>query len=244
VDRARPQPGGQGEAGGSVVDEQRQVLLSAVMAVITPERLPAVDRVVAGVEVEDEFRRRLTARAEEQLHQVVVEDLEAAGLGGPDFEEDGPFLRWRLGLTAGVGVLQAGQGRTAGQGVVRSRRDVGDDLKERVVAERLGIVKVGTARQDLIDLPGEESFDRVLDVLGGAGSGESLGQIGDDPQGFFQGADGEQAGIADDATAVESDLNLLRADSPQGKVLIAFAGHDHEPPHGSKLLVKHSLDSA
>jgi hypothetical protein len=44
--------------------------------------------------------------------------------------------------------------------------------------------------------------------------------------------------------AVEGEVQLLRADVGQGRVLSAFAGHEGEPPYGSKLLVKHSLDTA
>jgi hypothetical protein len=39
-------------------------------------------------------------------------------------------------------------------------------------------------------------------------------------------------------------VELLEADVPQGKVGVRFGGHECEPPHWSKLLVKHSLDSA
>ena len=56
--------------------------------------------------------------------------------------------------------------------------------------------------------------------------------------------DSEEASIGDEAAAVEGDVKLLRTDVPQGKVLIRLLNHELEPPHGSKLLVKHSLDSA
>ena len=52
---------------------------------------------------------------------------------------------------------------------------------------------------------------------------------------LLQGADGEQAGVGDDASAVEGDVNLLRTEVPQGKVRFPFGRHDLEPPHGSKL---------
>jgi hypothetical protein len=107
-----------------------------------------------------------------------------------------------------------------------------------------GVVAVGIAGEDLIDRLGEEGLGGVLDVLGGAGVGEPAGQLGNDTQGLLQGADGQQPGIGDDAAAIEGDVELLRADGPQGKVAVQVVGHDLEPPHGSKLLVKHSLDSA
>jgi hypothetical protein len=102
----------------------------------------------------------------------------------------------------------------------------------------------GVAGEDLIDLLGEEGFHGVRDVLVGAGVGEPSGEFGEDAQGLLQGADGAEAGVGDEAAAVEGAVELLRAEVPQGKVSIRFAGHGREPPHGSKLLVTHSLDSA
>jgi hypothetical protein len=57
------------------------------VAVVTTEGLRAVRGVVGGIDVQDDLRRRLAARAHEQFSQVVVEDLQALGLGSPDFEQ-------------------------------------------------------------------------------------------------------------------------------------------------------------
>jgi hypothetical protein len=70
----------------------------------------------------------------------------------------------------------------------------------------------------------------VADELGGARVGQLGGEVGDDAQGAFEGADGEQAGVGDEATALEIDAELLRADVPQGKVVVNFPSHDLEPP--------------
>ena len=63
-------------------------------------------------------------------------------------------------------------------------------------------------------------------------------------QGPLQGTDGQQAGIGDDAAAVEGDVELLRTEVPKGKVTILLLRHDLEPPHEPKLLNTHNLDSA
>ena len=117
-------------------------------------------------------------------------------------------------------------------------------MKERIVPQLLRVIEVGIAGQDLVNGLGEDRLGGMFDVLGGAWVGETLGQIGDDPQGFFQGPDAEQTCIGDQATAVKGQGKLLRADVPQGKVWIGLLNHELEPPHGSKLLEKHSLDSA
>jgi hypothetical protein len=86
--------------------------------VIAAERLMAMHRVIAGIDVEDDLFGPLATGADKQVDQVVVEDLDAAGLGGADFLQERSFFQGQLGLSAGVGVLEACQGRAAGQGVV------------------------------------------------------------------------------------------------------------------------------
>ena len=61
VDRPRPQPGRQGEAADAVQHEQREVLVLLEVAVVARQRLSAVRRVVAGVDVQDDLGRRRAA---------------------------------------------------------------------------------------------------------------------------------------------------------------------------------------
>jgi hypothetical protein len=215
-----------------------------VVSVIGAEGLVAMHRIVAGIDVQDDLRRHGAAGADKEIDQVVVEDLDAAGLGGADLQQHGPLLHGQLGLAAREGILEARQGRRAGQGIVGVGGNVGQNLKERVGAQLLGIIEVRVAGQDLIDGLREQRLGRVFDQPGRARVGESLGQVGDDAQRFLQGADGEETGIGDDAATVESSVQLLRADVPEGKVGFPFDDHDREPPHDAKLLVTHSLDSA
>jgi len=122
--------------------------------------------------------------------------------------------------------------------------DVGEDLEEGVVAEVVGVVVVGVAGEQGVDLLGKEGLDGVVDVLGGARVGELSGEVSDDAQGPLQGPHGEQPGVGDEAAAVKGNLELLRSEVPQGKVSVRFRDHEREPPHESKLFVTHSLDSA
>ena len=207
--RPGPQPGRQREARIAIVDEQGQVLMLAVVAVIAAECLMAMHRIIAGIDIQDDLLGPPATRADKQVDQVVVEDLDAAGLGGTDLPQDRTFWQGQFGLSSGVGVLEACQGRAAGQGVVGIGADVGEDLEEGVVAELLGVIAVGVAGEDLIDGLGEDDLGGVFDVLGGSGVGEPLGEVGDDAEGFFEGSYGEQSGIGDNASAVEGDVNLL-----------------------------------
>ena len=54
--------------------------------------------------------------------------------------------------------------------------------------------------------------------LGERGSGSRWARSAMTRKGLLQGADGEEAGIGDDAAAVESDEELLRTEVPEGKV--------------------------
>ena len=62
----------------------------------------------------------------------------------------------------------------------------------------------------------------MVDELGGAWVGQQGGEVGDDAQGSFEGADGEQSGVGDEPSAVKIDEELLRAEVPEGKVVVAF----------------------
>jgi len=165
----------------------------------------AVDRIVTGIRVQGDFGRRRAPRADEQLDQVVVEDEEALVAGGLDFQQDRPVLGREFGLTAGVGVLEASQGRRAGQRLLGVGGDVGQDLEQGVLAEVLGVIKIRVAGQDLVDRLGEEGFGGMVDELGRARVGEAGGQVGDDAQRALEGADGQEAGIGNQAAAVEGD---------------------------------------
>jgi hypothetical protein len=123
--------------------------------------------------------------------------------------ESGPvFLRQFL-LAAGVSVLEAGQGRAGGQGLLGVGADVGQDLEQGIVAQGLGVVAVGLTGQELVDLLGEQRLGCMVDELGGAWVGQPLGQVGQEAEGLLQGAHAQEAGSRDDAAAVASDQELL-----------------------------------
>jgi hypothetical protein len=50
------------------------------------------------------------------------------------------------------------------------------------VAQGLGVIAVGIASQDLVDLLDQEGLGRVGDELLGAGVGETLGEIGQEAE--------------------------------------------------------------
>jgi len=200
-----------------------------------------VGRVVGGIDVEDKLRRCLPTGADEEVHQVAVEDLQALGLGGPHFEQHGAFFGGEFGVAAREGVGEARQGTARGEGLGGIRTDVGEDLEEGVDAQLVGVVVVGVAGEQGVDLLSEERFDGVTDEFGGAWVRQLRGEVGDDAERAFQGADGEESGVGDDAAALEIDEELLRAEVPQGKVVNAFGSHELEPPQMVKCLTSQHL---
>jgi hypothetical protein len=162
-------------------------------------------------------------------------------LGGPHFAQHGAFFGGEFGVAARVGVGEARQGTARGQGLGGVRADVGEDLEEGVGAQLVGVVVVGVAGEQGVDLLGQQRLDGVTDELGGAWVGQLRGEVGDDAERAFQGADGEQSGVADDAAALEIDQELLRAEVPQGKVVNVFGSHELEPPQLVKCLTLQHL---
>ena len=80
---------------------------------------------------------------------------------------------------------------SAGQGAFRFGGNTLQDLEQRVVATVVGVVAVGVASEDLVDLQHQQGFQRVRDILGGARVGQSSGQVGQDTEGYVEFANGE-----------------------------------------------------
>jgi hypothetical protein len=110
----------------------------------------------------------------------------------PHLQQDVAFLQRQLGVASGVGVGKACQRGPGSERLVGVGTDVGENLKEGIDAQVIGVVMVGIAGEQGIDFLGEDGLDRVVNVFGGARVGQKLGEAGDDAQGPFEGADGEE----------------------------------------------------
>ena len=86
-----------------------------------------------------------------------------------------------------------------------------EDLEQRVVAAAVGVVAVGVAGEELVDLLHQQGLQRVFDVLGGARVGQASGEVGQDAEGHVEFADGEEAGVLDETAGLEIDDERLRA---------------------------------
>ena len=150
----RPQVGDQQVVAAEHVQGQEAV--AVVVPVEEAVLLPAVDRVVGGVEVEDHLGRRGRVGGEE-----LVDEHRRPGPAGPPARP----------------VLQAAQGRGRGQGGVGGDLGVvGGGLPQRVVAQVLVVVQVLVPGGDGEDPLGQQGALRVGDELGVAGVGEGGAQ--------------------------------------------------------------------
>jgi hypothetical protein len=118
----------------------------------------------------------------------------------------------------GDGVLEAGQGGPAGQGVVLGGA-VGDELEDGVVAQGVVVVLVLIARQDTVDAGADHLQEGVLGQARVAGVVEGLGEGPGEPDALVELADGEQPGVA-------GELARRRLDDQRGAEKIQDLGPD------------------
>ena len=128
VDVRRTQVGRQQPVPAEHVQRQETVLV--VVAVKESSHLVAVDRIIRGIEVQDQLRRRRGVRGNEVLHQ---------------------HFGHRHQHRPGDAVLQPAQGWRAGQGQVFSDAPLGGQLHQRVFPQTLMVVQVFIAQRDAVD---------------------------------------------------------------------------------------------
>jgi hypothetical protein len=135
--------------------------------------LPAVGRVIDGIQVEGQVTRRALEGGDELVEEDVTQPLE----GGD-----------------GDGLLEAGQGGLAGQfGLVGGA--AGEELEDGVGAEGVVVVLVRVAGQDAVDPRADHLQEGVR---GEAGVARVVQGVGDGPgqaDTLVERADGEQAGV-------------------------------------------------
>lgn len=130
----------------------------------------------------------------------------------------------------------------AGQAPLLVGRHVGQRLEQRIVSQGLGVVAVGIAREDLIDLLSQDGFLRVGDELLCPWIGQALGQVSDQAELPLKIPQRQQSCVADHSPAIRASGNLLLADLPEGKLLGTLRPHDLEPPCQAKWYYSCNLD--
>jgi hypothetical protein len=180
VDVAGPQVGHQQVIAAE--DVQRQVAVVVVVAVEEAALLMAVDRVVGGVEVEDQ-----------RLGRAVMAGDELIGEHAGDADQGG----------AVDAVLQAAEGRGGCQRRVGLGRASGGQLQRRVAAEGQVVVEVLVAAGDGGDALGEQGLLVVRDEFGPAGVGDGRVEGLEEAEAAFDLAEQQGTGVGGEPTAVE-----------------------------------------
>jgi hypothetical protein len=207
-------------------DVQREIAAALVIAVGGAAELVAVDRVVGGVEVQDDPLGRSGVGLEEEVHE---EAFDVAGAAGD-------LLVAAASIGTDGGQFQTIQGALAGQGLAaiatalsRPARGVGladDGGQERVASQVVMVVEVLIAQGQGIDPLGDQLVGRVFDPVGFAVAGEAGGELMDDA--------GELLGLAEQqGTAVGGDVAAIEvrddfAPAEHGKVEVGgvtLCGH-------------------
>jgi hypothetical protein len=169
------------------------------MIIITVEEstfLPAMGRIVGGVEVEHEVRRRLGMRGEELIDQ---------DLGDPD-----------QGLAIDA-VLEPAEGRRRGEQDTLLGDHSGGELESRVGAEGLMIVEVLIAEGDGGDPLGEQGFLVMDDDGQPSGVGDGVVEGVEESEPVSDLSEQEGAGVGGEPAALEVGDDALGPDPGKGE---------------------------
>jgi len=186
----RPQDGGDQLPAPSLVDMDRQITELVVVGVEEGQLLMPVGRVFSIVDVEEDSGRRRPVGVDERVDQ-----------GFSDPVEIGP----------GDGVLQPGERRLAGQGLVFGKLVAGQ-LHGRIGAQRVGVVGVLVAAGDLEDSLAEHLPDGMAGIAGMTAVADDLGDPANKAKVAFDFPEEKNAGVGGDLTAVKIGLDLFSPD--------------------------------
>ena len=174
VTGAVPQPDQQDHVVLGAGDDDRQVLILLVVAVEHDQLLLPVRRVVEGVEVEGEVRRRRVEGLEEQIDQHVAQPPQ---VGDRD------------------GVLEPREGGLAGEvGVVGE--SVGEELEDGVRPQGVVVVLVLVIGEDAVDPLADHAQERLPGERRVAGVVEGGGELLGEPDPLVELPDHQQPAIA------------------------------------------------
>ena len=182
-------------------DVQRQVAVAVVVAVEEAALLVAVQRIVGGVEIEDDALGRRGMRLQEQRHEQpldrarVMADLVVAARGKP-------------GLPRAQ--LQPIERALAGhrRAVPPPRLQLASQHRhDGIVAQLIVVVEILVAERQAEHALADQRRDRVLDLLGITGIAEAGGEPLDQTDGFVRRPQQQRAGVRRDRAAIERAHN-------------------------------------
>lgn len=190
-DRAEPDGGEQVPAAEHV---ERQIAPAIVIAVEEPALLVAVQGIVGRVEVENDLRRRLAVRVEEQLDE---QPLDRRPVMADPVVARRPARRR---MFHPVERALAGKGRT----VRPTRLELaGEDRHRRVVPQPIMVDQVLIAQHQAKDPLADQCHDLMLDPGRRAPIAEAAGEPLNQPNRLVSGTEQQRSGIRGHCAAVE-----------------------------------------
>jgi hypothetical protein len=203
--------------------------------------LMPVDRIVGGVEIEDDLfrrRRRLWVRVEKEVDEQsldrrrIVADLVIARR---------PGLGCRRVLEPVQGRL-AGQGRTIG---APPRGELaGEHGQRRIMPQLVMVEEILVAERDPEDALADQHRERVFDPLGGAAILKARGKTLDEADRPISCAEQQRAGIRGDRAAVERGDHGAAFDRCKSKLIRAtLCRHRGDPLKSAKSFSQNNFRS-
>ena len=191
VDVRAPESGRQQLAAAEHV--QRQVAVAVIVAIEEPAFLVAVQRVVGGVEIEDDLARRCLVRGEEEIDEqaldggaVMADLMVARGSDRRMLEPVERALAGERGAVLASGLELAGEGR-----------------EHWVVAQLIVVDEILVAERDAEHPLRDHGLDGVLDLRRGATVGEARREPTHHMDHPIGRAEQERTGVRGDLAAVE-----------------------------------------
>jgi len=227
VDVGRAQLGGQQMAATENVE--RQVTIPVVIAVEEAAFLVAMQRVVGGVEVEDDLLGRGCVRVEKQLHQQAL---------------DGSAIVSDAVIAAGLfaGVLQPVQSGLAGEGLTvrpACRELAGAGCQHRVTAQRVVVEQVLPPQCDAENALHEHGPHRVLDQIRHARIIEAGSKPTDQIDRRVGACQEKGAGVGSDVATIESGHHgTARGGLESDQIQDTLCLHRATPPLSVKALLQ------
>jgi hypothetical protein len=203
--------------GVPIEDKQRMVHVLPVVAMVGRTFLLAVSGVIGAVHVEQNVYRRSAGLVLTDLLPLL--QIDAA-------ERDGELIA----SACGHGILQAREGRLAGQVPSTLRSAAADPLEQGIAAQGGGIVLVVVAAGDLEDPLPHQGLHRMLDWVSPPVT-NLAGQGGTQTQDGIRLSDPGQATIRGQATGVKG--NVLWPGGKHGRRALPCAKLGHEVSPGT-----------
>ena len=199
---------------------QRQIAIAVVIAVEEAPFLRAVQGIVGGVEIEDDFLRRALVRLEEEIDEQ-------------RFDGGGIVADLVIARRLRLGALQPVQRRFARhrRAVLAPRRKLaGEHAEHRIVAQMVVVVQILVAQREGVHALPDQSRHRMLDQIGPARVGKAGGEAADQPQGAVRLPQQQGARVRGDRAAIETGHNFVALDGCEiEKVRATLCSHRGAP---------------